>query len=121
MAISKNTVRKARRSAGSIALSVTTVACSLLGFAAVSAGPAQAVPTGCTWTFEDEGNRWTWAQVKCRGGSGYYRAWVKCPGSGGYVYKYGPTVSAGRASKADCGSALGVDYGKNVYTYPPGV
>lgn len=87
----------------------------------MSAGTAQAVPTSCSWTFEDGGSYWTWAQVKCLGGSGYYRAWVKCPSTGGYVYKYGPTVSPGHASKADCGSAFGVDYGKNVYTYPPGV
>ncbi|MEU0698805.1 hypothetical protein ABZ349_33255 [Streptomyces niveus] len=122
MAMTKNTARKARRGAGGIALSIATVAGLLLGFTTVSAGTAQAVPTGCKWKLENEGSYWTWAQVTCLGGSGYYRAWVKCPtAKGGYLYKYGPSVSPGRPSKADCGSVLGVDYGKNVYTYPPGV
>jgi hypothetical protein len=118
-----NTSGNMRRNAARAALSLVTVAASFLGFAAASAGTAQAAVTNCTWTFEDGGRYATWAQVKCAGGSSYYRAWVKCPdpnASGGYKTVYGPTVLPGKASRADCGTKVFVDYGKQVFTYPPG-
>src|SRR5690606_10094694 len=90
-------VSTAKRIAVSLALTLT----STLGVVAVTASPAQALPTNCNGTAGTA----TYG-VMCRGGTGFYRAWTQCKhvSSSTKNYAYGNGVGTFGYSKANCGS-----------------
>jgi len=72
----------------------------------VTGGPAMAAPSGCSGraNYVIPGNFVSF----CSGGSGYYEAIAYCsanPTQGSaFTYIFGPTVSVGHSSVADCPS-----------------
>ncbi|MFJ8580879.1 hypothetical protein [Micromonospora sp. NPDC093277] len=105
-----------------IAVALALAATSTFGVVAVTAAPAQALPSTCNGTLGSASYG-----VMCRAGTGFYRAWANCTHDNNSTLKkyfYGSAVGIGGYSKAACGANYHLknkssDYGVSKSDYLP--